>query len=112
MAGNTHHEAHTDLEHNHPSLAVYVSVFIALIVLLVVTVVVAEMEFGAANFIVAAAIASVKAVLIIMFFMHVRYGSHLIWLVAGAGFFWLAIMFTLTMADYLTRYTEPLHLMR
>jgi cytochrome c oxidase subunit IV len=97
-----HHAAH-----NHPTIGVYVTVFIALLVLLVVTVVVSEMEFGPMNFLVAASIATVKAVLIILFFMHVRYSPRLTWLVAGAGFFFLGILFVLTMADYLTRAFTP-----
>lgn len=87
----------------HPTLKTYYVVFAALLVLLVATVFVAELDLGAWNFLAAASIATVKAVLIILFFMHVRYSQPLIWLVAGAGFFWLAIMFALTMADYLTR---------
>ncbi len=100
--------------HPHPTLATYLSVFVALMVLLVVTILAAEVEFSAAegghtagigtvNFFIAAAIASVKAILIIMFFMHVRYSTPLVWLVAGAGFFFLAIMFSFGLADYATR---------
>jgi len=109
---------HDPLSHDehghHPTVAVYLAVFVALIVLLVATVLAAEIEFsvaegqhaagiGTLNFILAATIASVKAVLIIMFFMHVRYSTPLIWLAAGTGFFFLAIMFAFGMADYLTR---------
>lgn len=87
----------------HPTTRVYYTVFAALVVLLFVTVIAAEFEFGRANFVVAAAIATTKAVLIMLYFMHVRYSSPLIWLVAGAGFFWLAILFGLGLADYWTR---------
>jgi cytochrome c oxidase subunit 4 len=94
-----------DQEHNqhHPSIAVYLSIFGALLVLLAITVAVAEMEFGRWNFPVAALIATVKAVLIILFFMHVRYSTTLTWLFAFASFFWLAILFALTLADVVTR---------
>jgi cytochrome c oxidase subunit 4 len=91
----------------HPSLRVYYLVFAALLALLVVTVVMAEVELGAFNFFVAAAIATLKAVLIMLFFMHVRYSLPLTWLVAGAGFFWLGILFVLTLSDYLTRGVIP-----
>ena len=49
------------------------------------------------------AIAVAKAVLIILFFMHIRYGRKLTWVFAGAGFFWLAILLVLAMTDYATR---------
>ena len=101
---------------HHPTVGTYLAVFVALMVLLIATVVAAEYEVhvdaeahGADtissfwNLVIAASIASVKAILIIMFFMHVRYSTPLIWLVAGAGFFFLAIMFSFGMTDYLTR---------
>lgn len=107
-ANHAHDLAHHDDHAHHPTLATYLAVFVALMVLLVVTVAVAEMDFGRFSFPVAVAVASVKAVLIIMFFMHVRYSPPLIWLVSCAGFFWLAILFTLTLADYFTRATQPI----
>lgn len=95
---------------HHPTSAVYYSVFAALIVLLFATVGVAYIDLGHhANFPVAVLIATVKASLIILFFMHVRYSPPLIWLVAGAGFFWLGIMFALALADYFTRIGTPLY---
>jgi cytochrome c oxidase subunit 4 len=48
-------------------------------------------------------IAVVKALLVLLYFMHLRYGSHLNWIFAGASFFWLAILLSLTVGDYLTR---------
>jgi cytochrome c oxidase subunit 4 len=95
-------------EHHHPTRGTYIAVFISLMVLLGVTVLVAEVELGRWNFLAAAVIASIKALLIILFFMHVRYSPPLTWLVSAAGFFWLAILFGLTMADYLTRAFVPL----
>jgi cytochrome c oxidase subunit 4 len=93
---------------SHPSTSIYVAVFIALLVLLAITVGAAEINFGSFNFAIAAAIATVKAVLIMLYFMHVRYSQPLTWLVACAGFFWLAILFSITMADYMTRSYVPL----
>lgn len=87
----------------HPTIGVYLAVFAALLVLLIATVFAAKVDVGRWNFPVAAAIASVKAALILLFFMHVRYSRALIWLFSIAGFFWLAILFTLTMSDYMTR---------
>jgi caa(3)-type oxidase subunit IV len=48
-------------------------------------------------------LALVQMVLIILYFMEVRYGKRLIWAVAAVGFFWLFLQWTLTMSDYLTR---------
>jgi cytochrome c oxidase subunit IV len=52
---------------------------------------------------VAVLIAISKALLIVLFFMHVKYGTKLVWAFAAAGFFWLGIMMTLTLSDYFTR---------
>ena len=94
---------HAETVHRHPATRTYYVIFAALIVLLIATVLVAEVDAGPLNFPLAAAIATIKVVLILLFFMHVRYSTPLIWLVAGAGFLWLAILFGLTFADYLTR---------
>jgi cytochrome c oxidase subunit 4 len=61
------------------------------------------------NFPVALAIAITKATLVVMFFMHVKYGSHLTKLIVGVAIFFLGIMLTLTMTDYLSRgwFTAP-----
>ena len=88
---------------HHPTTKTYYAVFAALLVLLVATVAASEVDLGPWNFLVATTIASAKALLIVLYFMHVRYSQPLIWLVAGAGFFWLGILFALTMNDYLTR---------
>jgi cytochrome c oxidase subunit 4 len=82
---------------------VYFSVFAVLMVLLAVTVGVAYIHLGELNVIAAMTIAVTKAVLVILYFMHVRYSSRLSWVWVGAGFFWLIIMFALTFSDYLTR---------
>jgi cytochrome c oxidase subunit 4 len=87
----------------HPTLRTYYLVFAALMVLLAATVAMAEIDLGPLNVLVAAAIATAKALLILLFFMHVRYSEPLTWLVAGAGFFWLAILFVLTISDYISR---------
>ena len=48
-------------------------------------------------------VATLKATLVILYFMHVRWSSRLTWVVAASGFFWLLIMFSFTMTDYLSR---------
>ena len=97
-----HNEAHTT-EHHHPAMKTYYLVFAALIVLLLLSVGVAEVDLGRWNFAAAVGIATVKAIMILLIFMHVRYSPRLIWLFSVAGFFWLAILFSLTFSDYATR---------
>jgi cytochrome c oxidase subunit IV len=81
----------------------YIGVFLALLAGTGLTVVVAFYDLGALNNIVMLTIACIKALLVILFFMHVRWSSRLTWVVAGSGFFWLLILFALGMSDYLTR---------
>ena len=85
------------------SVKLYVAVFVALLVLTFVTVLVAEVDLGWANDVVALTIAVTKALLVLTFFMHLRYSTRLTVLTAIAGFFWLAILIVLTLNDYATR---------
>ncbi len=87
--------------HSHKSL--YLKIFAALIVLLVLTVIAAKMNLGELNLIVALTIAVIKAVLIVLFFMHFRDSDTLTWLVGGATFVWFGIMIVMTMTDYISR---------
>jgi cytochrome c oxidase subunit IV len=83
--------------------SMYYAVFAALIVGTALTVAVAFVDLGAMNNVLMLGIASTKALLVILFFMHVRWGSRLTWVVAASGFVWLLILFGITMTDYLTR---------
>jgi cytochrome c oxidase subunit 4 len=85
----------------------YYAVFVALIVGTVLTYLAALVDFGAMNNVVMLVIAVAKALLVILFFMGVRWSSRLTWVVAGSGFFFLLIMFTITMSDYLSRGWMP-----
>ena len=86
------------------SIKLYAVIFIALVALTLTTTGVAFINLGGSlNVIVALTIAVVKALLVILFFMHVRYSDRLTWIFVGAGFFWLAIMMALTLSDFLTR---------
>ena len=87
--------------------SMYYAVFAALIVGTALTVAAAFVDMGALNNVVMLGIACTKAVLVVLFFMHVRWSSRLTWVVAGCGFFWLLILFGLTMQDYLTRGMVP-----
>jgi cytochrome c oxidase subunit 4 len=55
------------------------------------------------NNVVMPGIAITKATLVVLYFMHVRWSTRLTWVVVASGFFWLLILFGLTMQDYLTR---------
>jgi len=81
----------------------YYAIFGALMVLTGVTVAVAFVNLGTFNFPVALAIAITKATLVILFFMHVKYSSRLTKLFVGMAFFFLFVLFGLTMTDYLSR---------
>ena len=92
-------------DHNHHIVPVktYLAVFAGLVVLLILTVVVAFFHFGPFNKVIALVIAISKAVLIVAFFMHLRYSPRLTWIFAGLGFFGLTILLILSMGDYLAR---------
>ena len=81
----------------------YFAVAGALYVLLVLTVAVSLVDLGSLNIVAALAIAVVKMLLVVLFFMHVRWSSRLVWLFASGALVWLAILFMLTMADFLSR---------
>ena len=81
----------------------YFAIFAILMICTYLTWQVAYFDLGPLNTVVALAIAVFKAVLVILFFMHVRHGSRLTGVVVLAGVFWLALMLIVTMSDYLTR---------
>jgi cytochrome c oxidase subunit 4 len=89
------------------SKKVYFLIFGALIVGTILTYAAARVDldhvFPGANTVVALTIAVIKATLVVLYFMHVRYSSRLTWVIVVSGFFWLGIMFALTMSDYLSR---------
>ena len=86
------------------SRTLYLVVYVALLVLLVITVALSFVDLGRhANNIIAMAIACIKGLLIVLFFMHVRFEPWITWFFAAAGFLWLGIMLTLTGSEYLTR---------
>ena len=89
-------------EHVVP-VKIYFAIFSILIVLTGVTVGVAFADLGFLNTVMALTIAVFKATLVILYFMHVRYGSRLTWVFVGTGFFWMAILIVFTLSDVLTR---------
>ena len=85
----------------------YLLVFAALIIGTGLTYAAALVDFGFFNNVVMLAIAVTKMLLVMLFFMGVRWNTRLTWVVAGSGFFFLLIMFTITMSDYMTRGWMP-----
>ena len=81
----------------------YVGIFVALIALTGLTTGVAFIDLGFFNPVVALSIAVLKASLVVLFFMHMRWSSKLTWVVGGSALFWLGILLTLTLSDYATR---------
>jgi cytochrome c oxidase subunit 4 len=82
----------------------YWTIFAALMVLLALTVLVAEINLGRTlNIIIALTIAVIKATLVVLYFMHVKYSSKLVWVFAAAGFFWFIILVSFTLSDYASR---------
>ena len=83
--------------------SVYYTIFGLLMILTAVTVAVAFVNLGVFNFPVALGIAITKATLVVLFFMHVKYSSQMTKMFVGMAFFFLVILFALTMTDYLSR---------
>jgi cytochrome c oxidase subunit IV len=100
--------AHETSDH-HPAaqLRTYWVIFFWLMGLLALTLVAGQIDLdrfiGGLNAVIALAIATVKAVLVVLFFMHVKKSSKLTWIFASAAFVWLVIMMALTFNDYMTR---------
>jgi cytochrome c oxidase subunit IV len=86
---------------------VYYRVFATLLALTGLTVGVAFINLGPLNPIIALSIAVAKALLVILFFMHVRYSTHLIWIYVAAGIIWLGHLMLFSMIDYVTRTWLP-----
>ncbi|MDQ6938679.1 MAG: cytochrome C oxidase subunit IV family protein [Verrucomicrobiota bacterium] len=86
-----------------PSARTYFFNGAALLAFLALTIAAAYVNLGPFNTVASMSIALLKAALIVLFFMHLRYSKPVMWVFAGAGVFWLAIMFVLALADYLTR---------
>jgi cytochrome c oxidase subunit IV len=84
-------------------VGLYLTIFGALMILTAVTVGAAYVDLGLFNFSVAMAIAGFKASLVVWFFMHVKYQSHLTKLTVATGLFFLAILLGMSLIDYVSR---------
>ena len=90
-------------EHHIVSPLQYAMVFGTLLVFTGITVGAAYVDLGVLNPIIALGIASFKAVVVILFFMHVKYQSKLVKMTVGAGFFTFLVLITMTLTDYISR---------
>jgi cytochrome c oxidase subunit 4 len=90
-------------EHRIVQPGTYIAVYIALLVFTGITVAAAFVDLHILNPIIAVAIACIKAVIVILFFMHVIFQSKLIKMTVAAGFFTFLILIAMTLTDYLSR---------
>lgn len=95
-----HHEEH---EHHIVPLKVYFLIFGLLLVFTALTVGAAFVDMGVLNNVVALTIASIKASVVVLYFMHARYGNKVNLVVIGGTIFWLLLLFVLLGGDYATR---------
>ena len=94
---------HEEYEEHVVPKSLSLTVFGALMVLTIITVAVAFVDLGNMNVAVAMVVAVIKATLVVLFFMHVKYASKTTKLVVVAGLVWLGFLFFITLSDYLTR---------
>lgn len=94
---------HKEHEHHIVSPKVYVVIFIALLVGTTLTVAASYVNLGVFNPIIALGIACTKATLVVLFFMHVKYGTRLTMLTIGAGLFMFLVLVGMTLSDYISR---------
>ena len=89
-------------------VSIYITIFLVLLGGTALTVLAAFYDFPwQFNTIVALTIASVKATVGVLYFMHVRYSSRLVWVIIASALFWMAILFALKFGDYNTRRLDP-----
>jgi cytochrome c oxidase subunit 4 len=100
-ASNVTNPEHAD--HHIITPKTYIMVFVTLLIFTGITVGAAYVDLGIFNPVVALAIASFKAVVVILFFMHVKYQSKLVKMTVGAGFFTFLVLITMTLTDYMSR---------
>lgn len=92
-----------DHTHSHPTVKMFMGVWVALLVLTAITVAVAMVDLGAFSAVVALSIATIKALLVILIFMEIKYSSKMTMTVVISAIFFLGILLTLTLTDYLSR---------
>src|ERR1700761_8455198 len=100
---STHTEnAHGEHDH-HESAGIYVKTLVALLFLTIVTVGASHIDFGSGNIVIALFIATIKATLVALFFMHLRYEKPVNGIIATAGFLFLGLFLMVVFLDQDTR---------
>ena len=119
MSSDSHsHDGHAhgglQMGHHHvSSSAMFFNVLVTLLVLTFITVLVSRFDFGGANLLIAMAIAAVKASLVILFFMHVKWDTAINKIMFLSSFLFLSLLFVFTLADQATRrWDSDLHTTR
>jgi cytochrome c oxidase subunit 4 len=100
VTGAEHEEFH---EHHIVSPKVYFTIFLLLLVGTAITIGASYVDLGPWNPVVALAIASAKATIVVLYFMHIRYSSKLMKLTVGAGVFTFLILVGMSLSDYISR---------
>jgi len=98
-----HVEEHFDPMSHVVPVSLYVVIWASLMVCTGLTVFAASVDLGIFNIVVALVIATLKGTLVVLFFMHLRYSTKLTMVTVVAALFFLIILFSLSMTDYLTR---------
>lgn len=91
------------IAHPVPAVRTYLFVWLALMGFLALTLGSAYVDLGWMNSVLNVGIAVVKAILVMLFFMHLRSSDYVLRIFAAAGFFWLALLIGLSMTDFGTR---------
>lgn len=103
MSNPESHESEIEKEHHIVQPKTYVVILIVLLILTGTTTGVAFIDLGPLNPVVALAIAVIKTVLVVLFFMHMRYSSRLLKLTLCAGLFTFTVLIMMTLSDYVSR---------
>ena len=93
----------SDNGHHILPLKLYITVFISLLVLTAFTVWIAQFHFGALNTFIAMLVATVKATLVALYFMHLKYDDKMNAVCLLSGVFFLVVMFAFIAIDVYTR---------
>jgi cytochrome c oxidase subunit 4 len=101
-----HHDPKFAVHQHVTPKSVYFVIFGALMVLTAFTVWIALQDLGFLNTPMALGVATIKATLVILYFMHVRHATRLTWVVVVGSFLWLGVLFVLTYSDYLSRHVS------
>lgn len=112
MSAHTEHIESHGHAHDHAGAAKsYLRTLITLLILTIITVAAASIDFGSGNVVIALAIATVKATLVALFFMHLRYDKPVNGVIAAAGFLFLGVFLMFCFIDFDSRINlQPVNL--